>query len=79
MNFEAGHEVYAESQLDADKWKDGDRDDDLITFAFNRTPGLCMPAPDNENGRGLADVDVIETSTGLCRDVFRFVFKFYFM
>ena len=49
MNFEAGHQldqVYADSQLD-DKWKDGDRDDDLITLAFNHTPGLCVPAPDN--------------------------------
>ena len=49
MDFEAGHQVdqvYADSQLD-DKWKDGDRDDDLITLAFNRSPGLCVPVPDN--------------------------------
>ena len=47
VDSEAGHQVYADSQLDDDKWKHGDRDDDLITFAFNHTPGLRVPAPDN--------------------------------
>ena len=36
-------------ELDDDKWKGEDRDDD----SFGRTPRLCVPAPDN------ADVLVI--------------------
>ena len=40
-------QVYADSQLDDDKWKDEDQDDDPITFAFNRTPRLRVSAPDN--------------------------------
>ena len=47
MDFAAGHQVDADSQLNEDKWKNGDRDDDPITFAFNRTPGLRVPAPDS--------------------------------
>ena len=27
--------------VDDDKWKDGDRDDDPITFALYRTPAQC--------------------------------------
>ena len=41
------HQAYTDSQLDDDKWKDGDQDDDPIAFSFNRTPGLSVCAPDS--------------------------------
>ena len=45
VDFDAGHQAYADSQLDDDKWKDGDRDDDPITFASIVLPDCACLFP----------------------------------